>query len=158
MRYTGPYGSVGGVQALTRHIRYGEPDNPTLEDVAGWLTARAGRITGWLAAAGYVTPVTQADAKAVLDDFANHGAASSAEAAQRSGGYSEDDADRREVWFARQFDKAEAWIASGALAALGVPLAPNPSSPLHPNGGTVTTIIAGTAADLRLSRRKGGLR
>lgn len=157
MAYTGPYGSVDGVQGLTRHIRYGEPDNPTVADLERWLTARAAQLTGWLAAAGYVVPVTQPSAKAALDRYADYGAAADAEAAQRSGGYTEDDEDRREVYFAREFRRAEEWIASGALAALGVPIVTDLGSPLQPRGGAVGLLKAGTSADPRL-QGKGGLR
>jgi hypothetical protein len=157
MAYEGPYGSTAGVQALTRHIRYGEANNPTVADLERWLTARAAQLTGWLAAAGYVVPVVLPAAKAALDRYADYGAASDAEAAQRSGGYTEDDEDRREVFFAREFRRAEEWIASGALAALGVPLAPDLASPLQPRGGAVGLLKAGTSADPRL-QRKGGLR
>jgi len=130
--YSGPYGSVAGVEGLTRHIRYGGGENhPRLADVEDWLTARAAQLTGWIAAAGYVTPVLIAsypEAVAVLGRFANYGAASDAEAAQRTGGYSSDDEDRREVWFAREFNKAESWINGGALAGLGVPTLPTPGA------------------------------
>jgi hypothetical protein len=153
MAYEGPYGSFAGVAGLTRHIRYGQANHPTVEDVEGWLTARAGQITGWLAAAGYVTPVTLAAAKPVLDRFANYGAASDAEAAQRTGGYTEDDEDRREVWFAREFNRAEAWINSGALGEMGVPLNPSPAVPSR--AGAIGVIKAGTCADPRLQGRRG---
>lgn len=157
MAYAGPYGSEAGVEALTRHIEYGAPNHPTADDLARWLTARAGQLTGWLAAAGYVTPVTLAAAKAVLDRFADYGAAADAEAAQRTAGYSDDDEDRREIYFASEFRRAEAWIASGALAAMGVPLTTDPNSPRALRGGAVGQLTAGTAADPRL-QRKGGLR
>lgn len=115
------YGSVAGVQALTRHATFGVANAPTVADVEGWLAARSGQLDGWIAAAGYVVPVAQPEARAALDRFANYGAASDVESALRTGGYASDDEDRREVWFAAEFRRAEAWIRSGALGALGVP-------------------------------------
>lgn len=154
-----PYGRATGddsVQSLVRHMQFDQPNNPTTADVEGWLAARSGILTGWLAAAGYVTPVTQSAAKAALDHYANYGAASDAEAAQRSAGYSDDDEDRREVFFAAEFRRSEAWIKSGALTALGVPLLVTP--PAEPRGSArIGQIVAGTAADPRL-QGKGGLR
>lgn len=149
------YGSPDGVKALTRHIQYGQANAPTEADLERWLDERSGQLTGWLAAAGYVTPVTLPAAVSALDHYANYGAAADAEAAQRNAGYSDDDEDRREVWFSAEFRRAEAWINSGALGALGVPLITPDADP--PRGARVGLIKAGTAADPRL-RGKGGLR
>lgn len=146
MAYTGPYGSVAGAKALTRHIQYGTANHPAEGDLERWLAARAGQLTGWLAAAGYVTPVTLAEARAALDRFADYGAAADAEAAQRTGGYRDEDEDRREVYFAREFNRAEAWITSGALAAMGVPLTSDPDSPQRARPGAVGLLTAGRDA------------
>jgi hypothetical protein len=151
------YGSVNGVQALTAHINYNEANAPTAEDVEGWLTARSGTLNSWLALAGFVTPVVLHEAKAVLDRYANYGAAADAEASQRTAGYREDDEDRREVYFAREFRRAEEWIASGALAALGVPQTLVEAG-VQPRGARVGQLAAGGPVDPRNRRGRGGLR
>lgn len=149
------YGSADGVKALARHIQYGQVNMPTEADLERWLAERSGVLNGWIAAAGYAVPVVVPQAKAALDHYANYGAASDAEAAQRNAGYADDDEDRREVWFASEFRRAEAWITSGALGQLGAPLAP--AEPGLDRRAKVGQIVAGSAADPRL-RGKGGLR
>ena len=151
------YGNTAGVTALTAHIDYNQDNAPTTADVEGWLVARSGVLNSWLALAGFVTPVVLPEAKAVLDRFANYGAAADAEASQRTAGYREDDEDRREVYFAREFRRAEDWIASGALAALGVPQSLVEAGG-QPRGARVGQLIAGGPLDPRNARQRGGLR
>lgn len=119
------YGSVPGVQAYTRHIRLDAVNNPTSEDVGRWLTERSAQLTAWLAAAEYTVPVTadvSAEAKAILDRYANMGAAGDAELSMRSNGNDGDgEENTRYARFLSEFAKAEAWIASGVLVELGVP-------------------------------------
>jgi hypothetical protein len=118
------YGSVAGVQAYVRHMTLDTPNNPTTAQVESWLIARSAQLTSWLALAGYVTPVSVVDAKAVLDRYANQGAACDAELAQRTGGYGQagkPDPNQRGSRFCTEFTQAEAWIMSGALLTLGVP-------------------------------------
>lgn len=144
MAYSGPYGSVAGVQAYIRHMALDTANYPTTTNVETWLTERAAALTAWLSAAGYVVPVVQAEAKAVLDRFANVGAAGDAELAQRSAGYSAQDQNRRENKFLAEFATAEAWIRSGALLGLGVPQVLVGALAHQPAVGVIT---AGTATD-----------
>ena len=143
------YGSIAGVEAYVAHMtneagHFDTATTPTLAQVVTFLDARSAQLTGWLAAAGYVTPVVQAEAKVVLDRFANVGAAGDAELTQRVAGAS-DKENERENAFLKEFAKAEAWINGRALAALGVPQALIGASAL----GTpaIGTITAGTTAD-----------
>lgn len=117
------YGSLAGVAAFVRHMTFDADNQATSADVLAWLDARAAMLTGWLADAGYAVPVTQADATAVLDRYANIGAAGDAELAQRSAGYQAEGEDVRENKFLAEWNRAQAWIAGDALAALGVPRA-----------------------------------
>lgn len=141
------YGSVGGVQAYVRYMTLDAPNNPTSSDVNTWLAARSAQLTAWLAAAGYVTPITAdyAAAKAVLDNYANLGAAGLAELSMRSAGASPDSDEARENTFLRQFAAAEAWIKSRALSALGAPQALIGDVALQQP--QIGLIVAGTALD-----------
>lgn len=114
------YGSVVGVASYVRHVALDTPNAPATTDVQTWLDARAAQLTAWLAEAGYSTPVTLPAAKAVLDRYANIGAAGDVELAQWSAGHNADDENRRESKFLAEFAKAEAWVKSQALASLGV--------------------------------------
>lgn len=145
------YGSVAGVQALIRHITLDTPKAPTTAQVQQWLIERSATLDGWIAAAGYTTPVTQATALIALGGYANKGAAGDAELAQRAAGYSRDDQNKRENKFFAEFEKAKAWIDSGALRALGVPLIDAADPATLPLIGSLT---AGTTAELpaRLGR------
>lgn len=123
------FGSTTGVAAYTAHAANGNgvfdsSTTPTLATVEAWLVARAAQLSAWLALAGYEMVADWSiypDAKAVLDRYANNGAAGDVELSLRSAGYSDDDQNRRENKFLKEFDKAEAFITSGALDALGVP-------------------------------------
>jgi hypothetical protein len=135
------YGSVAGVEAYVRHIAgaaFSVSTKPTLTEVQAFLDQRSAILDGWLAQQGYAVPVTQANALLVLANFANAGAACDVELTQRAAGYSPDDQNRRENKFCAQFMKAEAYIESGALAALGVPTvgAPGPLAGLSVGGVT----------------------
>jgi hypothetical protein len=82
------YGSVAEVEALTpRYLDDGSYDGdtqPTLTQVETFIDRVSGILNVLLAQAGFAVPVTQADAKLALDDFAvdqavqlchaNHGA------------------------------------------------------------------------------------
>lgn len=139
------YGDVTGVQAYVMHMAFDGPNQPTSAQVDTWLASRSAQLTGWLAGAGYATPVTLPAAKAVLDNYANLGTACLAELSQRSAGYKADDENRRENKFCAEFNAAKAWIESGALTALGVP-----QLPIGVNAATqpaIGTITAGTSAD-----------
>jgi hypothetical protein len=116
-----PYGSIGGVEAYTRHMTFDGKRSPTTDQITAWLAARSAILNGWLAAAGYTIPVVQADAVLILDRYASVGAAGDAELAQRSAGYNKEEQNKRENKFLAEFDKAEAFINSGALIGLGVP-------------------------------------
>lgn len=120
------YGSPEGVAAHVRHMLNGaatfdEETKPPLAHVEQWLDERSAQLTGCLAAAGYAVPVTQTDAKTVLDRYANIGAAGDCELSMRNSGYSADDENAREIKFLSEFEKACPWIESGALTGLGVP-------------------------------------
>lgn len=144
------YGSVSGTQAYIRHMTLDTPKSPKTTDVQGWLTGRSAILDGWIAAAGYTVPVGVAGAVAALDRYANIGAAADAELAQRSAG-SSSDSNKRENKLISEFDKAKAWIESGALRALGVPLAAEVVPSGMPQIGVLT---AGTTVELpaRLGR------
>lgn len=134
------YGSSDGVAALVKHIAasFTTTTAPTLAQVEAFLDQRSAILNGWLKREGYGIPVTQADAVNVLSHFANYGAAADAEMTQRPSGYSVDDQNRRENKFEAEFWRAEKYIASGALAALGVPTtgAPGPLMGLSVGGVT----------------------
>lgn len=132
------YGSVAGVKAYIRHIDLDTPKGPTTEDVERWLGERSAILDGWIAGAGYVTPVTQPGAAVALGRYANVGAAGDAELAQRGAGYSKDSQNKRENKFLAEFAAAEAWIKSGALGALDVPLVGVWTASTVPLIGTLT--------------------
>ena len=124
------YGSTAGVAVWVKHMTldggFTKQNYPQTADVELWLTQRSAILNGWIAAAGYVTPVTAEDAKAALDHYANNGAAGDAELSLRGAGNDDEDENARENKFLAEFNRAKAWIDSGALGALGVPLAPVP--------------------------------
>lgn len=141
------YGSVAGVAAYTRRLTnsastFDTSTRPTLAEVEAFLDQCSDTLNGWLASAGYVIPVTQADAVRVLARYANLGAAGHAELSQRAGGYDADDENRRENKFLDMFQMAEAYIQSGALSALGATIVagslPSPVSGLRVGGSTRT--------------------
>ncbi len=138
------YGSVVGVAAYTKRLASGGTfttlTTPTLAEVEAFLDQCSDVLNGWLVRAGYVIPVTQADAVNVLARYANLGAAGHVELSQRAGGYDAEDENRRENKFLDLFATAEAYIESGALAALGTPQVagslPSPVSGLRVGGVT----------------------
>lgn len=140
------YGSVAGVAAYVRRLAnasstFDGTTRPTLTEVEEFLNQSSDTLNGWLASSGYVIPVSQGDAFNVLSRYANLGAAGLAELSQRAGGYDANDENRRENKFLDMFEKAEAYIASGALAALGATIVstnlPGPLDGLRV-GGVVT--------------------
>lgn len=114
------YGSVAGVQAFVRHMTFDSTNNPTTDDITNFLVQQSAKVNGWLAMAGYAIPVELPTAKAALDNFVNMGAAGLAELTQRSAGYTVDQDDTRERTFLDEFNDVQAFITSGALAAMGV--------------------------------------
>lgn len=102
---------------------------PTLTEVEAFIDQSSDILNGYLAAAGYVIPVTHADAVNSLNRFANLGAAGLAELSQRAGGYDAEDENRRENKFLAMFDAAQAYINSGALANLGAAVVSNSGPP-----------------------------
>lgn len=115
------YGTIDGVKAYVAHVGANRTNAPTDANYEQWLIQRSAQLTSWLAAAGYTVPVVQTEAKAVLDRFANVGAACDAEMTQRSSGFDENDQNRRENKFCSEFGSAAAWIAGDGLNGLGVP-------------------------------------
>lgn len=132
------YGTVAKALALCPHITPDQTDNPTTSDIQHWLDARSAMLDGWIAAAGFVTPITHPIAKPALDRFAEYGCASDMESSQRNAGYSSDDEDRREVWLETEFAKAEDWINSGILRGFDIPMI-DPSASTA--GGTSVGLI-----------------
>jgi hypothetical protein len=139
------YGSVTGVAAYVRRLAnasstFDTTTRPTLVEVEAFLDQCSDTLNGWLARAGYVIPVTQADAVNVLARYANLGAAGHAELSQRAGGYDADDENRRENKFLDLFKLAESYIESGALAAMGAAVVtgslPSPVSGFRVGGAT----------------------
>ncbi len=68
------YGSVDEVAALTRRYTnksaaYDATTTPTITQVEKFIDRLSGRLNVMLAEAGFVTPVSQPDAKLALDDF-----------------------------------------------------------------------------------------
>lgn len=102
---------------------------PNLTEVEAFIDQSSDILNGYLAAAGYVIPVSQADAFAVLSRFANLGAAGLAELSQRAGGYDAEDENRRENKFLKMFEAAQAYIGSGALANMGAGVVSNSAPP-----------------------------
>lgn len=118
------YGSVAGTAAYVKRLTnasgtFDATTNPTLTEVEAFIDQTSDVLNGWLAAAGYVIPVTAADAVNVLNRWSNLGSAGLVELSQRAGGYDAEDENRRENKFLRMFEAAEEYIKSGALAALG---------------------------------------
>lgn len=117
------YGTAAGIAKYVKHMTnagsFDTTTKPTLVQVTEMLDESCAILNGWLAQAGYAVPVTATRAAAALSRYANLGGAGLAELAQRSAGYSETDQNRRENKFLAEFDKAEAFIKSGALAGLG---------------------------------------
>ncbi len=116
------YGSLLGTAAYVIHMTKGGTFDgttaPTDTQVNTFLTQLSNQLNSWLASAGYVVPVTGPLAKAVLDGYADMGAAGRCELTMRSAGYDKDNQNRRENKFLNEFDKAEAFIRSGALNSL----------------------------------------
>jgi len=102
---------------------------PTLTEVTRFLDQCSDTLNGWLAASGYVIPVTQAEAADVLGRYAEVGAAGHAELSQRAGGYDAEDENKRENKFLAMFKEAREYILSGALAALGAAVVSNGGPP-----------------------------
>ncbi len=125
------YGSVDDVAALVAHMTidrtFTSDRSPTETDITRWLNERCAQLDSLIAAQGYDLPITNETALTVLGRYANNGAAGDAELSLLAGGSDEDDENTRESRFYAIFNEAAAWIASGALRALGVPLAPVPS-------------------------------
>lgn len=120
------YGDVDGVQAFVRHMTFDQPNNPTTDQIEAFLDQMSAKLTGLVAAQGYQVPVTNTAAKAVLDMYANLGAAGLAELTQRTAGFNAEDDNRRENKFLAAFKEACQFIESGALAAMGVPQSGSP--------------------------------
>lgn len=125
------YGSVDGVAAYVAHLlpttltTFSSTTRPTLTQVEGFLDQQSAKLNAWLAMAGYTVPVSAAAAVRVLANFANLGAAGLCELTQRAAGTEAEGTNTRENKFLAEFDKARAFIESGALAALGAPLTSN---------------------------------
>jgi hypothetical protein len=140
------YGNVAGVAAYVRRLTSGgtftTSTAPTLAEVEDFLNQCSDTLNGWLAASGYVIPVTQPDAAAVLARFAQIGAAGHVELSQRAGGYDAEDENKRENKFLAMFKEAREYIQSGALAALGAAVVSNGGPPalsgLRVGGQTAT--------------------
>jgi hypothetical protein len=119
------YGTVAGTAAYCGHMLTGgtftASTKPTLTQVEGFLDQMSARLNGWLAQAGYNYPISNSTGFLILSNFANLGAAGLCELVQASGGWDANDENRRENKFLAEFEKAEAYIKSGALAAVGAP-------------------------------------
>jgi hypothetical protein len=117
------YGSISGVSKYVRHLTangsFTNATRPTAGEVEEMLNESCAILNGWLAMHNYTVPLTADLAIAAMDRYANLGAAGLAELAQRSAGYSETDQNRRENKFLAEFNRAEAFIASGAIDGLG---------------------------------------
>lgn len=140
------YGSVAGVAAYVHHMTnsggtFDVTTEPSLAEVEAFLDQASDILNGYLARNRYVIPVTQADAVKVLARYANLGAAGLCELSQRSAGYNAEDENARENKFLKMFEAAEAYIASGALAALGATVqrdgVPPPLAGLRFGGATL---------------------
>jgi hypothetical protein len=124
------YGTVARVLAYTGHVidngneEFSISSTPTLAQVETFLEQRSALLNGCLANVGYLTPVSviaYPQAWEVLAYYAVMGAAGDVELTMRSAGYDAEDQNKRENKFLKEFDKACAYIASGAFAALGAP-------------------------------------
>jgi hypothetical protein len=135
------YGTVAEVEAYTSHLieagaTYSTSTRPTLAQVEQFIERRSAMLNGCLAEQGYITPVTTAQAKLVLDYYAVMGASGDCELSMRSAGYDAEDGNRRENKFLKEFEAGCAYIATGAFAALGAPKsgASSPISGLYVGG------------------------
>jgi hypothetical protein len=113
------YGSLDSVAALIRHRAnsagaFDGTTDPTATAVLGWLTERSAILDGMLAAAGYTPPATGA-AAAALAAFASAGAAATGLMAGRESGYNVELEEKRAALLRAEWDRAAAFIASGAL-------------------------------------------
>lgn len=115
------YGSYEGVQALIRHMTPDAIRSITSADINRWLEQRSAELTACLVQAGYAVPVTEESAVAILNGYANVGAAALAELSQRFAGDTGEEGNRRYEAFLAEWNKACPWIAGTALKALGVP-------------------------------------
>ena len=131
------YGTVAEVEAYVAHLiesgsTFSATTRPTLAQVEQFIERRSAVLNGCLAENGYTVPVpvSAAQARLVLDYYAVMGAAGDCELTMRSAGYNAEDGNRRENKFLDEFNKACAYIASGAFAALGAPTT-GPSSAIN---------------------------
>ncbi len=137
------YGTVAGAAAYVQHAAnssgtFDATTTPTLTQVEGFIDRQSARLNGWLAQNGYTVPVTAAQAVVWLTYYAEIGAAGLIELAQRASGYSDEDQNRRENKFLKEFARAQDEIASGVLAALGATTTQPPGAlfGLRVGGGT----------------------
>ncbi len=122
------FGSTAGVALWVRHMttdgNFTKQNYPQTADVTLWLDQRSAMLLGWLALAGYEAVADwslYSNAKLILDHYANNGAAGDAELSLRGAGNDDDDENARENKFLAEFNRAEKFILSGALDAMGVP-------------------------------------
>jgi hypothetical protein len=119
------YGTVAGVAAYVAHLlptsktTFDATTRPTITQVEAFLDQQSAKLNAWLAMSGYSTPVTAVGAVTVLSNFANLGAAGLCELTQRAAGVEAEGTNQRENKFLAEFKEAEAFITTGALAALG---------------------------------------
>lgn len=133
------------------------PTGPTLTEVERFLDQASNHLNGWLAAAGYVIPVTNPRAREVLDRFAEWGGAGFAELSQRAGGYNANDENRRENKFLDDFfTQAPIYIKSGALAMLGAATQANTAPPPLSGFRVGGTTRSGAGVRPMFSRRSFG--
>src|SRR5687767_5702757 len=105
---TDSYGTVAGSAAYVQHAAnasgtFDTTTEPTLAQVEGFIDRQSARLNGWLAQNGYAVPVTAARAVVWLAYYAEIGAAGLIELTQRSSGYDDQDQNRRENKFLKEF-------------------------------------------------------
>lgn len=96
---TNSYSSIGDVLAYTRHYLDGQTTfnsttRPRLSEVTRFLNRASGYMNMALKNVGLAIPITQADAKAAIDDWVALRAAEYVEMTQRGTGYSDGEGSR----------------------------------------------------------------
>lgn len=115
------YGSVAGVAALTPRFSgtdFAATTRPTLAQVESWINQVSGMLNSVLSEAGFDIPVSQADAKLMLDAFTNEEVAAMVEGvngAGRFGPAAAGKSSRRKGHFAMILEDARAFIEVHAL-------------------------------------------
>jgi hypothetical protein len=114
------YSSVSDVLAFTRYMLDGQTSfnsttRPTLTEVSRMISRASSIINAALAVSGFQIPITQADAKAALDDWVTQKAVQYIELTQRGVGFSGEEGTRQRS-FGNLAKSAKEFVESNRLA------------------------------------------